>query len=219
MAGIFENAFITVAASKANDSSEGCFSNTSHRFLTKQVKEYPDIFVHQVPPSALPPYEEVAKISDTALDAFPILKHGWIYQELRLSSRVLHFCAESFLWDCREVRRDENGLFYSVRSEDYGPGDSFRPYRVDEHNSRTLWYRTVEEYCGFKLTYSKDRLPALSTLAQRMEKQRRNDKYMTGLWEKTLLFDLLWHVTAPMQHTNQTGKKPSWSWTATNNPV
>ena len=172
----------------------------------------------------LPHYLGIAggTVSEEELDCHLILKRGWIYQEMRLSTRVLHFCAQQVVWECQTVRQSESGLFYSLLAEDYSIEDSYRSYSVDEDDSQLAWCRTAKEYSHLQLTFPEDRMPALSALIQRMEFQRGNDRFLAGLWEKTLLYDLLWHVTSFGNTTGQAGRKrqnPSWSRISTDNPV
>ncbi|KXH43262.1 hypothetical protein CNYM01_03237 [Colletotrichum nymphaeae SA-01] len=58
-----------------------------------------------------------------------------------------------------------------------------------------------------------DKMAALSELAKQMQDLRLGDRYMVGLWEKTLLLDLLWNVqgyhSAP---ESRIARYPTWSW-------
>lgn len=64
------------------------------------------------------------------------------------------------------------------------------PYwKLADSNIRLLWYRTVQEYSRLQLTFEKDQIPALAALIQRIESKRVGDRFLAGLWEKTLLLD------------------------------
>ena len=52
----------------------------------------------------------------------------------------------------------------------------------------------VEEYCKLSLTKPTDKLPALSGLADQI-RNRRGANYIAGLWDDSLLDDLLWQVS------------------------
>lgn len=72
------------------------------------------------------------------------------------------------------------------------------------------------------LTYQSDRLPALAALAEQSMKLRHpNDRYLAGLWEKTLWLDLQWFradVAGDREGSLYPGRRvaqsrlPSWSW-------
>lgn len=56
----------------------------------------------------------------------------------------------------------------------------------------------VEEYSCLHLTFSKDRLPALAAIVQRMMVTRRDDLYIAGMWQSSVLQDL----TRTVRHPN-----------------
>jgi hypothetical protein len=70
-------------------------------------------------------------------------------------------------------------------------------------------------------------MPALAALAQRVGRLRPNDKYLPGLWEKTLPLDLLWTVKsyhrsnarAISKGSPTTVRFPSWSWDSIQSPI
>src|SRR5207248_1550342 len=87
-------------------------------------------------------------------------------------------------------------------------------------NPRLLWYRTVQEYSRLKLTFEKDKMPALAALTQRMESMRVGDRFLAGLWEKTLLLDLLWMVwPSPKRGRPSIRRAPTWSWASVQSQV
>ncbi|KAJ4009465.1 hypothetical protein NW766_008582 [Fusarium irregulare] len=60
-------------------------------------------------------------------------------------------------------------------------------------------------------------MPALAGLATRMGTMRHGDRYLAGLWEKTLLFDLLWFVESnPVPGKPKNPRFPSWNWASVN---
>jgi hypothetical protein len=78
------------------------------------------------------------------------------------------------------------------------------------------WFDIVGDYSGRALTRVEDKLIALSGIANRIS----NDNgyhYLSGLWEETLLLDLLWCVdfdihTEPLEPRLSKKLTPSWSW-------
>jgi hypothetical protein len=55
------------------------------------------------------------------------------------------------------------------------------------------WLTIVEQYSRRKLTYSVDKLPALSRLTSYISSQT-DDEYYAGLWRDHILEDLHWRV-------------------------
>ena len=220
MASIYENAFLTIASTKSATGSGGCYAVTDPEYLAKPVPGT-NVYVRRRPP--LFPAGWVNYRYREA-QAWPLLNRGWAYQEIRLSRRILHFCNQEVIWECRESRKSESGC----SDKDIGTDDpQFKsknyfdvPYWILERDPQKLWYRTVEEYSAMQLTFEKDKMPALAALTQKMETLRVNDRFLAGLWEKTLLFDLLWMVfPSPKTGRSATWLAPTWSWASVQSRV
>jgi hypothetical protein len=217
MAGIYENSFLTIAATKSKEGAGGCYATTNPEFLAISVPDT-DIYVRQKPPKF--PTHWSQKDSEK----WPLLNRGWVYQEMRLSRRVLHFCSQEVIWECRHSRKSESGC-----SDEYMDSDESRyrwtiyetvPYWKLAEDPRKLWYRTVQEYSRTQLTFEKDKMPALAALTQNMENLRADDRFLAGLWEKTLLLDLLWMVwPSPKTGRPATWRAPTWSWASVQSQV
>ncbi|KAF7943730.1 uncharacterized protein EAE97_005800 [Botrytis byssoidea] len=83
-----------------------------------------------------------------------------------------------------------------------------------------IWQRIVELYMKGNLTFKTDRLVAIGGLANAAA-QHIGGKYLAGVWEKDLLYGILWsaqeypfHLSnfteAPLEKHEYTA--PSWSW-------
>jgi hypothetical protein len=87
-------------------------------------------------------------------------------------------------FECKEEFCSEDGL--RVKGRYLG---------VDESQGREelieLWGDLMELHGARKLTVSSDKLPAFSGMVRKFE-EKLQDKYIMGLWESTLLGDLLW---------------------------
>ena len=75
------------------------------------------------------------------------------------------------------------------------------------------WQTVVEEYSRTQLTRTGDKLLAVSGLAKEF-RQVLKDRYLAGLWERNLLFDLLWAVSpeSTVSLKSLTYRAPTWSW-------
>ncbi|KAH6666742.1 heterokaryon incompatibility protein-domain-containing protein, partial [Halenospora varia] len=88
MGDIYENAYLTIAATKAARSSDGLYSVTEGPFLAHFDVEGA---VHRsiTPPL---PHSGVVTAQSDLISSFPLFDRGWAYQERRLSVRIVHFC-------------------------------------------------------------------------------------------------------------------------------
>lgn len=80
------------------------------------------------------------------------------------------------------------------------------------------WYYLVTRYGKRRLTYERDRFPALSALVRTISDQFPDEKYLAGLWKSDLHRGLLWtnsSCNTPSNHLRFGYNEyvaPSWSW-------
>ncbi|KAI1107631.1 HET-domain-containing protein [Jackrogersella minutella] len=199
MADIYENAYFTIAATKSTDGTGGCYASadpetTSCRPIIENL-----VYCRKKPPE----FNQFYRQRD-----WPLLSRAWVYQEMRLSPRVLHFGSQEVIWQCRTCRRSESRTNDSDAPTTLTYNDRYIP------NSRLLdWHNTINEYSHLTLTFEKDRFAAIAAVAQREATLRSNDEFVFGLWKNTLLRDLLWE-TVPHQQLQQRSKLecPTWTW-------
>jgi hypothetical protein len=207
MASIYENALVTLAATHAADSSAGLFAVDQSRDPKRLVK-YPDLYV-----------KERKKISRLALtyrtfeisndskhtQEFPLLYRAWVYQERRLSQRVIHFAQHQILWECKYCFHSEDStivkVWYYYATQDFRAIHT-RPFGHWSGDPIADWKKTVSEFQGLRLTYESDRLPAIAALAERIMLTRKGaDIYIAGMWQNSILQDLCWyHLGAPTNY-------------------
>ena len=240
MADIYQNAFMTLAATTSSSGSEGCFS--MHRKPVREYKLNPGVSHMEV--SSLMVREKLkhwtvppTKIST---QSYPLLSRGWAFQESYLSRRVLHFCSQELVWECREETICECGGISTVRnqrerlllmSEGVGPSRMFWKRFLPIPNVAKIfstgnlqamsdqWHGIVERYSALKLSKETDRLPALSGLAIRASSIL--GEYLCGLWFDTFIDDLLWRVPMLDHGSGRPAKYigPSWSWVSVKGSV
>ncbi|EUC40949.1 hypothetical protein COCMIDRAFT_40810 [Bipolaris oryzae ATCC 44560] len=214
MADVYQNAYITIAAVAARNSEEGLFNDISDRRISYPLPDHPWVHVRRRirVPSRKPQFMDM--LSD---DGFPLYKRGWVFQELSLSPRVIHYGREELIWHCRANSRYEGVPkgFYNlptlVRADLRG------------FSTQLMWHKIVASFSWRKLTFEKDRLPAIAAFATLIQPQDCEKRYIHGLWEETLRSDLLWSVDTYGAGQNTLGcrsnRLPSWSWTSTARPV
>lgn len=242
MGDIYRNSFITLAVTASKSGQEGCFATDLEKSIRKEYALEPgqtaraSITVREkinhwtVPPSA------------ATLENHPLLTRGWTFQEVILSPRVIHFCKQEMVWECKTTTSCECSGSYSpsnpidqfsqlignetsiqrrlvsvlqtmrLMNRNRGPGD-------DRRDSSECWHDIVEQYSALKLTKETDRLPALSGLAQRASHVL--GVYVAGLWHETIAPNLMWRVNKlDIIHGYPTTYiSPSWSWVSVNGPV
>lgn len=80
----------------------------------------------------------------------------------------------------------------------------------------------MEEYCKLNLTNPRDKLPALSGLADQI-RSRRGSKYVAGLWDDSVIQDLLWRVSVDARDNllpkASPWRAPSWSWASVSDRI
>jgi hypothetical protein len=209
MAGIYENAHITIAATASKDSNGGLFS--SIRPAMRRLNQHLHLYV-QVPLIAFP-----VGVYYERPESLPLLSRAWVYQERRLSPRTIHFGKDQVYWECQTQFASEDAgedRIWLTHDADFGDvvlevdwGDKF----VD---CTSHWQKMVTEYTGLRLTFESDRLPAIAALADRMSQLReKDDVYISGIWKKSILSDLLWYTSN--NNPRPVRNVPSWSWAST----
>jgi len=97
----------------------------------------------------------------------PLNQRAWPLQERVLAPAVLHYGRDQLMWECNtQPLTSETGSFESksevvIRIS----GKS----RVDSDlGPREIWESVIEEYTKRKITYPRDRLPAISGIASKL---------------------------------------------------
>jgi hypothetical protein len=157
------------------------------------------------------------------LECADLNKRGWVLQERLLAPRTLHFTTTQIFWECRESLASEqfpSGVPWTKLHPDY-IDMSFKANLQNLWKGRSssdqvydLWYRILQLYTCMELTVDDDRLIAISGIARAVKEALPwHEKYLAGLWEAHLPWNLLWdsearHGSGPIQDR----VKPSWSW-------
>jgi len=226
MGDIYSGAYLTIAATRAQDGSAGLFSTGESAISWNGIP-----LVLRERPSHPTTY-------NTAWPAFPLLHRAWVAQEMLLSKRVVHFCEGSLVFECIEGwhctcgddLRGEHGspgfksrVWFNVRARPSGDAASASATAA-LRQLRATWIQNWREillyYTDLKLTFEKDRLPAISSLARRVA-AIADLTYAAGLWVEDLPSQLLWHHSGNHSPSprNAASTAPSWSWASTTGKV
>ena len=146
----------------------------------------------------------------------PLTSRAWTVQERYLSRRTLHFGSKQMFWECQDYREAEDGRNYGADSfrldtpsdDDWGPDDY------------TRWAQLVERYTLCDLTYTADKLSAISGIAHEYA-AITEDIYIAGHWLQDLPSSLMWSArySDSSIFRASTYRAPSWSWASVDGAV
>lgn len=200
MANIYENATITIAATCCSNSDQGCFSRTLEEMIAKPILDT-GLFVRR----EKSPFPTFWNTGDKEM--WPLLRRAWVFQERKLSPRVVHLAQEQLYWECETCFVSEDGIHQSYTDDVLD-----HSIKNPQQDPTEAWRMAVQHYSKLDLTYESDRLPAISALVERMQQLRKGDVYVAGMWVDSLLEDLAWYVVNRRPQPRPTEKYPTWSW-------
>lgn len=157
----------------------------------------------------------------------PIDLRGWTLQERYLSPRRLDFGRRQISWHCPtgiEYHLPRDGWQVRWSDPELEIFHAFEGVTLSDLPLKTWchFYRLVEEYTGRELGVPRDRILAISAIAEKFRSFLR-DEYVAGLWRQTLPYTLLWSIDNTnwrhLGHRPAEYQGPSWSWTAVNDKV
>jgi hypothetical protein len=215
MGSIYRHSVLTIAALGALDSSQGCFT-------ARHPSVYGDIplsngsitLTSRTPPhSGQPPFRREFEVAGSA--ASPLKTRAWCVQEELLPPRTLYYGSSGIFWQCIECEADEG----------YPVGTRGQEENLKSILSRTIssgqidlshWRTILERYTGCNLTYSSDKLVAISGVANLLAHATGEDM-VQGMWKRDVWRELLWHsrnVTWADNHKYRRldNDSPSFSW-------
>ncbi|OCL08802.1 HET-domain-containing protein, partial [Glonium stellatum] len=205
MAAVYGNAYVTIIAADSPTSDSGILRKRS---IIRESSISQDGFTQRRIYSAF----RNTKILEAASSTPNIWStRAWTFQEAVLSRRALLYTDQKKYWKCG----------HGLLSEDGKLARSTLIHRLTRNLVEQDWHLVIEEYTKRRLSNGNDKLPALSGLASLYHRGNATP-YLAGLWNTTLLSDLLWRteISAELmpQHT-QSYRAPSWSWASVDGPV
>jgi hypothetical protein len=140
------------------------------------------------------------------LEQSHLFSRGWVFQEMLLSRRKLHFAEDQVYWHFRCLVKSEDGYYINHEEE-------LLPSQVMKYVD---WQDLMFVYSGKDFTFSTDRLAALAGVVKWYSK-KYDVTPLLGLWHETLSLDLAWQRVgiygdggAPQKST--IAGIPSWTW-------
>lgn len=119
MGTIYQNAYLTIAATHVLDGCQGLHALPQGRMRARPLLGLP-MFVGEAPPGLPTNSSQLIIDEDEDGDAdndFPLLRRGWVLQERRLSSRTVHFLKHKIVWECRSGVKEEDRVAFNTRSQ------------------------------------------------------------------------------------------------------
>ncbi|KUJ11207.1 HET-domain-containing protein [Mollisia scopiformis] len=213
MADVYGNAVVNLAATASKDGLGGLFRERVVSRISKQYVQTKSQQIFEIPDE---------RLYFRCLDQSPLSQRAWVFQERFLARRTIHFTAEQIFCECRR----------HIACEGAPGGAAVRPADPDDipfPSERKLgdpeeWREIIQLYSRAKLTYSKDKLIALSGVARQFQSVT-GDQYVAGLWKTDLEIYLCWRVESseslqpiPDPETS-VYQAPSWSWASSNQAI
>lgn len=233
---VYSHSFLNVSALAAHDSSDSIFANREPSMLEdmkvmtalngKEIGQTQGL--HQIVDILF--WEREMNLSHLNLRA-------WVLQERLLSPRVIHFASSQVFWECHELDAAESfprglppvsdALRNVVRFKDL---DTFKASRHPHQHASLrnapygVWTRIVRAYSRCGLTKKSDKLIALAGIVKQMA-AKLDDEYITGMWRRSLPWEVTWHVDRPDVQTGDPSRRaleyrgPSFSWVSIDGPI
>ncbi|KAH8665266.1 heterokaryon incompatibility protein-domain-containing protein, partial [Tricladium varicosporioides] len=231
MGTIYKNATLTLAASSALHADAGFLRKVPAETYFKLPYQLSDegmacIEVSLMGASFEDPFKSGRKRPFLlGSQSEPLDRRIWPLQESLLSHRLLSFGTKGMKWRCHSeaitkvrdgVKKSKAlplGVFNNTKKE-----QSEANLQRDQVN---LWHSIVKDYSRRELNVRSDYSRAISEIVGKLASYW-NDEYLAGMWRRTLVANLAWHIEKDMlwyfeQYYLETGRyspldAPSWSW-------
>ncbi|KAI1326147.1 heterokaryon incompatibility protein [Xylariaceae sp. FL0255] len=226
MSEIYSNSSCNISAADATDASQSLFRSKSPKML------FPDVVYLSIKDQSTPFLVSDLRFWEKDVSSSLINKRAWVLQERLLAPRVLHFGAQQLFWECctkdaAEIYPDGLPTTFSLRGrfKNLSPNGLVGVEKIlTKVPAYNVWAKIIQAYAPCDLTFSKDKLTALSAIASRM-KLILDDEYVAGMWRRYLERELLWvkSFNRPLlthaKSSSYTYRAPSWSWAAVDGEI
>jgi hypothetical protein len=249
---VYSNSFLNLSATAALNSHGGFFRDCGFELLqeeevTLDIEGLPRTYDEQAVPKCLHDRSRFFKRQCIVVDASfwkhqvdegPVNMRGWVLQERLMSPRVVHFCHDQVGWECacRDAPKATTscGTHPSTISagslKDKSIVEGIKRRLLDAQapiacSPFDLWAAVVNAYTRTTVSFPRDKLIALSGLAEITSKETKC-AYVAGLWQTNLVNQLLWYIEPAFDKRHRSFSNPatfkteycapSWSWAAIN---
>jgi hypothetical protein len=206
MLSTYSNAYLTISASRAKESSEGFLGKRLDRPLVGLEYSRGGLQGKALAFS-LPLREELHKNHYITLPDEPLSKRAWGLQERVLSHRVLLYGTSQMFYECNKGYHRKDGLYVEGRHDCAHKG--LKLNERAKHNVLEKWYNLLWLYGPKQLSHASDKLPAISGIAS-LYAEGIGGGYLAGLWRDQLIEGLMWQSLSYRRVSEY--RAPSWSW-------
>jgi hypothetical protein len=214
MGKVYKHAVATIIAAASTAAADG--------FLWSQVKAKPCSEKIITTPDGTSGTIYVEPLTAEALDHLPLSSRAWCFQEYMLSSRHLVYNERELVWQYRSLphatvtvgsveyssQRVRSAVFGIFHTEGTIPAPD-----TDDRKKKSQWQEVVRNYTRRALTDSRDRLNAITGVANEFS-ELWQDECMFGSWRSRFVEELAWSVTAGIDDSahHRLEFAPTWSW-------
>ncbi|KAF2143460.1 uncharacterized protein K452DRAFT_350467 [Aplosporella prunicola CBS 121167] len=222
MSNIYENAYVTIAATSSNSNDREIFS-ARPRATKLHYQANPRTKVYTVRARKMPNHHPtIGEDQSPARPMGPLMSRAWALQEHVLCSRILHFTSTEILFEC--------GLAYCCECmpspKRFMTTPGLLPRLLTTGKKRSYWktwHQIVTQFSTRDLTIPSDKLPAISGIAKKFREPTRS-AYIAGLWRDNLVEDLLWSSDRSLQPPHAARRlsvyrAPSFSWASVDTQI
>jgi len=229
MYDVYKNALLNISANDSPDARWGCFRERHPLAVMPMQLGFPEGPNNNNNKNFIL-IPDTNAIFDSVNEA-PLAKRGWVFQERQLSRRVLHFTSSELIWECcakapyAATETFPGGIpfktAFSGKPKFQTQTDLADTDPVNRPKLYATWDILCKEYSAKVFSYARDRLVALSGLAQQFEKLAfPDDTYVAGMWQSTIPGSLLWETSSSSTRLQAPDYiAPSWSWVSIGGPI
>lgn len=219
MRDYYANAILNLTAMNGENSISGILQHRAARYAPLKLRLRSDRFEWEGDVFIRERHPETFSFQGKP---FPkLMTRAWVFQEAILAVRSLNFTRSGVVWNCRthtapewlheptDYPEVEQVLLQPVSSN-----DTMGIAEFAEDSTYSNWDEVVRRYSKKALTFSSDKLPALSGIASLFDSMLPEDRYLAGLWEARLEEGLRWAVDPHSRVRSRPAvyRAPSWSW-------
>lgn len=227
MGDIYRFSFCNIAAQDAADGTEGCFATRIPHVVHYCEAEVDGRTMHAI-------FDDDWLSED---DRSPLDKRAWVFQEKMLAPRTISYTSAGLTWECLEGHDHETEPGFMLDNvldfkkalhlrqgleADVATGEGCEyPMSITDHHVQfpltgRVWHAILGRYTASELTFTADRWPAISGVAQALQ-SLTGCTLLAGMWRETMLHDLTW--SAARRGNRYDNMVPSWSWLSIDSPV
>ncbi|KAJ4206644.1 hypothetical protein NW767_002930 [Fusarium falciforme] len=225
MASVYSQAYVTISATAAKDSSAGLKQDSMLKHPCEITPTWTGFEDSEMPTTTTMRLIDRSAFCDQVLSQ-PLFRRGWVFQEWILSPKTLHVASDQLWWTSASDMTSGGfashetceGFAFDVKQQftrTMPLGTLYLMGGKSAESLRPVWHQLLQDYLSRFFTFESDRLIAFAGIASLYQTLARvpPGSYLAGIWRQSLLRDLLWTVRDGRKVSPpQKYRVPSWSW-------